>query len=108
MVPEPTVFVVDDDAAVRNSLRWLIETLALPVETCGSAQEFLAAYEPSRPGCLVLDLRLPGMSGLELQERLTARGICLPVIVITGHSDVPMAVRALKQGAVDFLEKPFP
>jgi FixJ family two-component response regulator len=106
MAPEPTVFVVDDDAAVRKSLRWLLDSAALRVETFATAQDFLDAYEPSRPGCLVLDVRLPKMSGLDLQERLVARGIRIPTILITGHGDVPTAVRAMKAGAVDFLEKP--
>jgi two-component system, LuxR family, response regulator FixJ len=107
MTAAPTVFVVDDDAAVRKSLRWLIESVSLQVETFGTAQEFLEASDPKRPGCLVLDVRLPGLSGLELQDQLTARGVRLPTIVITGHGDVPMAVRAFKAGAIDFIEKPF-
>ncbi len=102
-----TVFVVDDDQAMRNSLKWLIESVGVQVESFSSADEFLAQYQPSRPGCLVLDVRMPGMSGLELQERLTQRGIHIPVVIITGHGDVPMAVRAMKSGAIDFIEKPF-
>ena len=102
-----TVFVVDDDEAVRNSLRWLIESVGVKVETYESAQAFLRAYRPKRAGCLVVDVRMPGMSGLELQDWLVMQGINLPVIVITGHGDVPMAVRAMKTGAVDFIEKPF-
>jgi two-component system response regulator FixJ len=107
MSRQPTVFVVDDDAAVRKSLRWLLESVSLPVETFATGQEFLDAFDPDRPGCLVVDVRLPEMSGLELQERLAARGATLPAIVITAHGDVPMAVRAMKGGAIDFLEKPF-
>jgi FixJ family two-component response regulator len=107
MIQPPTVFVVDDDAAVRKSLCYLLESVSLSVETFGAGQEFLDAFDMDRPGCLVVDVRLPGMSGLELQEKLVARGSTLPTIVITGHGDVPMAVRAMKGGAIDFLEKPF-
>ncbi len=107
MSEEQTVFVVDDDAAVRDSLSWLIKSVGLKVEAYASAQEFLEKYDPVRSGCLVLDVRMPGMSGLELQERLAADRIALPVIIITGHGDVPMAVRAVKAGAFDFIEKPF-
>ncbi len=107
MGSNPTVFVVDDDAAVRDSLTWLIQSAGLPVETYDSAQAFLAHYRPSRPGCLVLDLRMPGMSGTELQERLARQEMSLPVIIITGHGDVPTAVKAMRAGAVDLLEKPF-
>lgn len=104
---EPTVFVVDDDPAMRESLRWLIESVGLRVETFATGNEFLQQYHPSRGGCLVLDVRMPGMSGLELQEKLRSQGVRLPVIILTGHADVPMAVRALKAGAMDFVEKPF-
>jgi FixJ family two-component response regulator len=107
MTSEPTVFVVDDDKAVRESLCWLIESVGLSVEAYGSAQAFLEAYDPDRPGCLVADVRLPGMSGLELQAKLAEQSGSLPVIIITGHADVPSAVRAMKIGAVDFIEKPF-
>src|SRR5258707_3911530 len=107
MTAAPTVFIVDDDAAVRKSLRWLIESVSLQVETFGTAQEFLEASDAQRPGCLVVDVRLQGLSGLELQDQLIARGVRLPTIVITGHGDVPMAVRAFKAGAIDFIEKPF-
>jgi len=103
----PTVFIVDDDQAVARSLRWLIETIRLKVETFASAQDFLDGYDLSRPGCLVLDVRMPGMSGLELQERLVAQRIQVPIIFITGHGDVQMAVRAVQAGAFDFVEKPF-
>lgn len=102
-----TVFVVDDDQAMRNSLKWLIESVGVPVESFASADEFLARYEAGRPGCLVLDVRMPGMSGLELQEHLSSRNTRVPAVIITGHGDVPMAVRAMKAGAVDFIEKPF-
>ncbi len=107
MNEEPTVFVVDDDPAVRKSLRWLIESVGLNVSTFGSANDFLDALRPGQCGCLVLDVRLPGISGLELLEKLSDRDGNLPVIVITGHADVPMAVRAMKYGAVDFIEKPY-
>jgi len=105
--PNPTVFVVDDDEAVRRSLEALVKSVGLNVETFASGQEFLAAYNPDRPGCLVLDIRMPGMSGTELQESLRQRGCILPIIIITGHGDVPIAVHAMKHGAVDFIEKPF-
>ena len=102
-----TVFVVDDDQAMRNSLKWLIESVGMQVESFSSADEFLAQYQPGRAGCLVLDVRMPGMSGLDLQEHLAERNILTPVVIITGHGDVPMAVRAMKGGAIDFIEKPF-
>jgi RNA polymerase sigma factor (sigma-70 family) len=104
---QSTVFVVDDDQAMRNSLKWLIESVAMQVETFHSANAFIESYYPGRSGCLLLDVRMPGMSGLELQEYLAANRIAIPVIIITGHADVPMAVRAMKAGAVDFIEKPF-
>jgi FixJ family two-component response regulator len=104
---KPTIFVVDDEQPVRDSLRWLLEPLQFHIETYASARDFLSAYDPARPGCLVLDVRMPRMSGLELQEELNARQIRIPIIIITGHGDVPMAVRAMKAGAVDFVEKPF-
>ncbi len=107
MKTEPTVFVVDDDEAVRDSLRWLIQSVGLDVALFGSAQEFLDAYDASVPGCLVLDVRMPGLSGLDLQERLNQEQINIPVIIVTGHGDVPMAVRAMKAGAAEFIEKPF-
>lgn len=103
----PTVFVVDDDNAMRNSLAWLLESVGLRVKTFASATEFLESYTAEQPGCLVVDVRMPGMSGLELQDRLRAHHARLPLIVITGHGDIPMAVRAMKAGAVDFFEKPF-
>ena len=103
----PIVFVIDDDEAFRKSLKWLIESVDLHVETFASAQEFIKRFDPNIPGCLVLDVRMPGMSGLELQEHLSDNGIELPIIVVTGYGDVPTAVRALRAGAIDFLEKPF-
>lgn len=105
--PQPVVYVVDDDEAVRESLVWLIGSVGLRVESFASARSFLENYLPEQPGCVVLDVRMPGQSGLELQDALVEKGIPLPVIFITGHGDVPMAVRAMKQGAVDFIEKPF-
>jgi len=107
MSREETVFVVDDDQAMRSSLQWLIESMGMHVETYESAQAFLDAYYPGRAGCLLLDVRMPGMSGLELQAYLARREHRIPVIIITGHGDVSMAVKAMKNGAVDFIEKPF-
>lgn len=107
MTPEPCVFVVDDDAAVRDSLRLLVRSVGLQAETYGSATEFLDVYDPARPGCLVLDVRMPGISGLELQQRLTDMESTLPIIFVTAHGDIPMAVEAVKAGAVDFIQKPF-
>ena len=105
--PIPTVFIVDDDQGVRSSIRILMKSIGLQAVPYGSAQEFLAAYKPSDPGCLVLDIRMPGMSGLDLQQQLNQRGAVLPVIFITGHGDIPMAVEAMRQGAFDFIQKPF-
>ncbi|MFN8179348.1 MAG: response regulator transcription factor [bacterium] len=105
--PEPVVFVVDDDEAVRSSIAMLLESVSLKTETFASAREFLQAWAGDRPGCVVLDLRMPGLSGLELQERLAALGSRLPIIFVTGHGDVPDAVAAMRAGAVDFLRKPF-
>ncbi|HXQ31162.1 MAG TPA: response regulator FixJ [Steroidobacteraceae bacterium] len=102
-----TVFVVDDDDAVRTSLRLLLKSVGLPVETFASAQEFLDAFDAERAGCLVLDIRMPGMSGLELQQRLNEIHAIIPIVFITGHGDVPMAVEAMQHGAVDFIQKPF-
>jgi two-component system response regulator FixJ len=107
MPTDPTVFVVDDDPAMRDSLRWLLESVGLAVVTHATAGEFLTARDPDAPGCLVLDVRMPGMSGLDLQAELVRRGDEIPTIVITGHAEVPMAVRAVKAGALDFIEKPF-
>ena len=105
--PAPIVFVVDDDEGVRNSLRFLLKSVGLETRALTSASEFLEAYQPAQPGCLVLDVRMPGMSGLELQQQLNQRGAVIPVIFITGHGDIPMAVEAMQQGACDFLQKPF-
>lgn len=101
-----TVYVVDDDPAMRHSLAWLIGSLGLEVQGFASAEEFLRSLPPGRPGCLVTDVRMPGMSGLELLDTLAGAGSLLSVLVVTGHADVPMAVRALRAGAVDFIEKP--
>ena len=105
--PEPVVFVVDDDRAMRESLTWLLDSVGLRVRSYANARDFLAEYDPAQPGCLVLDVRMPGMSGLDLQAELARRGVELPTIVITGHAEVSMAVRAVKAGAIDFIEKPF-
>lgn len=103
----PTAYIVDDDESIRTLWRWLLESNAIEVRTFASAREFIDAYRPGGPGCLVLDLRLPGMSGLELQEYLRQREIAIPVVFVTGHGDVPSAVSAIKGGAVDFIQKPF-
>jgi two-component system response regulator FixJ len=100
------VYVVDDDAAVRDSLRFLLKSVGLPSSPHVSAQEFIAAYA-GQPGCLVLDIRMPGMSGLELQQHLSLHSALIPVVFITGYGDIPMAVEAMRHGAFDFLEKPF-
>ena len=102
-----TVFIVDDDEAVRDSLRWLLEANGYRVRPYSSAETFLDEYDPGQIGVLIADVRMPGMSGLELQEQLIARKAPLPIVFITGHGDVPMAVSTIKKGAVDFLEKPF-
>ncbi len=101
------VFVVDDDQAMRNSLKWLIESVGMSVQTFSSADEFIRNYYPGQAGCVLLDVRMPGMSGLDLQEHFVNNQINIPIIIITGHGDVPMAVQAMKAGAVDFIEKPF-
>jgi FixJ family two-component response regulator len=103
----PVVFIVDDDEAVRGSLRLLLKSVGLVPAPLASAREFLHKYDPAQPGCLVLDVRMPEMSGLELQEQLNRLGAVIPVIFITGHGDVPMAVEAMQAGAFDFLPKPF-
>ena len=103
----PVVFVVDDDSSVRDSLRRLISAAGLQVETFSGAQEFMRARRPDVPGCLVLDVRLPGLSGLDLQRELADTQASLPIIFLTGHGDIPMSVRAMKAGAVEFLTKPF-
>ncbi len=107
MTDDVTVFVVDDDQEVRDALQLLMESVGLQVETCDSAQGYLDSFDPQRAGCLILDIRMPGMSGLELQARLVAEQLHPPIIIITGHGDVPMAVRAVQAGAEDFIEKPF-
>lgn len=101
-----TVFVVDDDSAMRQSLQFLIESHGYHVETFPSAEDFLAYYQPTMRGCLILDVRMPGMGGLKLHETLRQRGHQIPVILLTAHGDVPMAVKAMRAGAFDFLEKP--
>src|SRR5271170_2447345 len=105
--PDPIVFVLDDDASVRDAVRNLISSVGLRVETFGSTREFLDSKRPYGPACLVLDVRLPDVSGLEFQRDLNAANIEIPIIFITGHADVPMTVRAMKAGAVEFLTKPF-
>ena len=104
---EALVFVVDDDASLRASLQDLLESVGLRVAACASAQDFLRHPPPEGPSCLVLDVRLPGLSGLELQQRLATGDLAMPIIFITGHGDIPMSVQAMKAGAVDFLPKPF-
>jgi FixJ family two-component response regulator len=104
---EQTVFVVDDDAAVRDSIKELVESVNLQAEVHESALAFLDAFDPRRPGCLVLDVRMAEMSGLVLQDRLNLMKASIPVIVLTGHGDVPMAVQAMRNGAVDFIQKPY-
>jgi FixJ family two-component response regulator len=104
---EATVFVVDDDTSVRTALKRLIKSLGFKVETFDSAQAFLKHGPHDGPACLVLDIRMPGMSGIELQEQLTDTGLGMPIIFITGHGNIPMSVKAMKAGAVDFIEKPF-
>ena len=101
------VYIVDDDPDMRDSLRWLMKTVGIRAETFASATEFLRDFTPNGPGCVILDVRMPGTSGLDLFEQLVARGEGMPVIFITAHADVPMAVRAMKSGAVEFVEKPF-
>jgi FixJ family two-component response regulator len=104
---QPLVYVVDDDRAVRDSLGMLLKSVGIDNQTFESARAFLNAYEPGRVSCLVADIRMPGMSGLELQQELNSRKVGIPLIFITGHGDVPMAVEAMKGGARDFLTKPF-
>ncbi|MHB8215593.1 MAG: response regulator transcription factor [Candidatus Sulfotelmatobacter sp.] len=107
MTDAPIVFVVDDDPSVRSSLKFLLSTVGLQVESFDSADSFLRKKSPDVPSCLVLDVRLPGLSGLDFQRELTARKIRLPIVFLTGHGDIPMSVRAMKAGAVEFLTKPF-
>lgn len=104
---EPTVFIVDDDPGVRDAIGLLLRSVGLPFRGFSSAHEFLEAYSPSMAGCLILDVRMPGMGGLDLQNHLQELGSILPIIFITAHGDVPMAVNAVKAGAMDFVEKPF-
>ena len=105
--PDSIVYVIDDDPSVREAIKSLIRSVGMHVETFGSAQEFMASSRPDAPACLVLDVRMPGLSGLDLQRELTQADISIPVIFITGHGDIPMSVRAMKAGAVEFLTKPF-
>lgn len=104
---EPTVFVVDDETSVRSSLQWLLESIRLRVETFESAEAFLAKVQTDRPGCLVLDVRMPGLSGPELMDRLHEKHFGMPIIFLSGHGDVPLAVHTMKGGAFDFLQKPY-
>lgn len=106
-MPDVVVYIVDDDDAVRDALEILFSSVSLPVRAFASAGSFLDAYDDGTPGCLLLDVRMPGMSGLELQDRLNRRGVTLPVVILTGHADVPMALRAIRAGAFDFVQKPF-
>ena len=106
-VPSQVVFVIDDDASMRDAVSRLLNAVGLTVQTFASAREFLAGRLPDVPGCAVLDVRLPGLSGLDLQREMVERGIHIPVIFITGHGDIPMSVQAMKAGAVEFLTKPF-
>ena len=107
MTKSPIVMVVDDDSGVRNAMRALLKSVGLNAVLFASAQEFLAAYDPLQPGCLLLDIRMPGMSGMDLQQELNLRGAVIPVIFMSGHADIPMAVEAMQHGAFDFLQKPF-
>ncbi len=105
--PNPTVFVIDDDAAIRGSLKLLLKSLGYATQLFDSAQAFLSAYSDEQPGCLLLDVRMPGLSGPDLQRELNLRGCLIPVIFISGHADIAMAVEAMRCGAFDFLQKPF-
>jgi RNA polymerase sigma factor (sigma-70 family) len=107
MTAAPSVFVIDDDPSVRSSLKFLLSTVGLQAETFDSADSFLHKKRPDVPSCLVLDVRLPGLSGIDFQCELAARNICIPIVFLTGHGDIPMSVRAMKAGAVEFLTKPF-
>lgn len=106
MTDEPVVFIVDDDASVRDALALLFDSAGLPAETYPSAEAFLQAYRPGRRGCLVLDVQMPGLNGLQLQAKLAELAVRLPIIFLTAHGSIPASVRAIKAGAVDFLEKP--
>jgi len=107
MNKSPVVMVVDDDSGVRNAMRALLKSVGLGAVLYASAQEFLGTYDPHQPGCLLLDIRMPGMSGMDLQQELNLRGAVVPVIFMSGHADIPMAVEAMQHGAFDFLQKPF-
>ncbi len=104
---EPVVHVVDDDPNLLKSLRWLLESVGLKVATFDRARDFLADFDPAQPGCVILDVRMPGMSGLELTQHLKSRHIAIPVILLTGHGDTGMAVQSMRDGAFDFVEKPY-
>jgi RNA polymerase sigma factor (sigma-70 family) len=104
---KPHIYVVDDDETVRQSIAFLLGILDVEIVQCAQATEFIDAYRPGIPGCLLLDVRMPGMSGLELQDRLDKQQIDLPIIFISGHGDIPMVVRTMRKGALDFLQKPF-
>ncbi|AHB06398.1 MULTISPECIES: response regulator transcription factor [Pandoraea] len=106
-IDQETVFVVDDDEAVRDSLRWLLEANGYHVRTFSNAEDFLLHYNEHQIGCLILDVRMPGMTGPELQDQLLGKKVNIPIIFVTGHGDVPMAVETMKKGAMDFIEKPF-
>ena len=106
-MPEPVIHIVDDDPAIRDSVSLLLKSAGFESRAYASAEDFLSSYKASRPGCLLLDIRMPGMNGLDLQEELSSRRINTPVIIMTGDGDVPAAVRAMKAGSLDFIEKPF-
>jgi two-component system, LuxR family, response regulator FixJ len=107
MIQTNTVFIIDDEAALCRSIQWLLESVNLKVETYTSARSYLDKYDPKKSGCILLDIRMPDMSGLEVQKELKTRGNTLPVIIMSGHGDITTAVRAMKAGAVDFITKPF-
>jgi FixJ family two-component response regulator len=107
MSAKPLIHIVDDDEAMRDSLAWLLDGDRYAVHTYASGEDFLERHAPGRPACVILDIRMPGISGVEVHERLVRRGALTPVIFVTGHGDVPMAVEAIKRGAFDFIEKPF-
>jgi FixJ family two-component response regulator len=104
--PDPIVFVIDDEALIRDGIRGLVKSVGLRVETFASAQDFMLAKRPDAPACLILDVRMPGLNGLDLQRTLSEANIYIPIIFITGHGDIPMSVRAMKEGALEFLTKP--
>ena len=107
MSSKPTIHVVDDDEAMRDSLVWLLDDDRYDVRTYASGEDFLERFAPSPPACVILDIRMPGISGVEVHERMARQGVVTPVVFVTGHGDVPMAVDAIKRGAFDFVEKPF-